>query len=302
MKTADAHCDTLTNFEDPFNSANACWNLEKFAKVNGILQYMDICAEPPLAGDSAMRFAVRHLGRFWQHKTPKINLLEKKSDFRDDRVNVVLALEGASPVIDEMCNLYAYKKLGIRSIILTWNHRNFIGDGADGKYGLTDFGKDFVREMEKLDMLVDVSHLNPAGFADVTETAKKPFMASHSNAYSVYPHRRNLHDDQIKEIIKRDGFIGVNFYSVFIEDTDDKKILKDKFVEHVEHFLKLGAEDNLGFGSDWDGMDESPFEDARDYDLITDLLKSRLTLNDNQINKLMHENLINYTLKMLPDD
>ncbi len=300
MKTADAHCDTLTAHEKPFTSPEASWNIDKFSSVNGSLQYMDICAEPDLAGDSALRFAVRHLGRFWQHKTNKINLLEKSSDFKEEKINVVLALEGASPVIDEMCNLYAYFRLGIRSIILTWNHRNYIGEGVDGKYGLTDFGKDFVREMEKLNMLVDVSHLNQAGFDDVVKTAQKSFMASHSNAYSVYPHKRNLNDDQIKEIISRGGFLGINFYSVFIADSDDKDYLTNKFLEHIEHFLKLGAEDCLGFGSDWDGMDQSPFDDARDYIKIGKLLKDRLSLTDDVIQKIMHENLINYTLKMLP--
>lgn len=299
MRVADAHCDTLTAFEDPFFSTEACWNIDKFKKVNGCLQYLDICAEPHLAGDSAMRFAVKHLGRFWQKNKSIVNILEKSSDFDIDKINIVLALEGASPVIDEMHNLYAYHRLGVRSIVLTWNHRNFIGEGVDGHYGLTDFGKDFVKEMEKLNMIVDVSHLNVSGFKDVVAVAEKPFMASHSNVYSVHPHKRNLHDDQIQEIIARNGFMGINFYSVFLGEGDDDEHLTRKFIEHIEYVLKLGGEDVLGLGSDWDGMDKSPFKDVNDYEKIEKLLQSRLSLSEQQINKIMFKNLVDYTLKML---
>lgn len=299
MKVADAHCDTLTAFDGQLNNESACWNLNKFKEVNGCLQYLAIFTDPQYSGDSAMRYAVKHLGKFWQLRDENTNLLLKSSDYDENKVNFLLSLEGASPVIDEISNLYAYHRLGVRSIVLTWNHRNFVGDGVDSHYGLTDFGKDFVREMEKLCMLVDVSHLNVNGFDDVVSVANKPFMASHSNAYAVHPHRRNLNDDQIKEIIARGGFIGINFYSLFLGEGEDNEQLIMKFIQHIEHFLKIGAENVLGFGADWDGMEKSPFSDVRDYHFVEKLFREQLTLSEEQINKIMYKNLVDYTLKIL---
>ncbi|MFC2130659.1 dipeptidase [Bacteroidota bacterium] len=302
MQTADAHCDTLFNFpEDPFHSPEAAWNIEKFDKSGGVLQYMAICIEPPFHGADAMRMAVNAIGNFHNKRTNKVNLLESPSDFDDRKINILLALEGASPIIDDINNLYAFYKLGIRAITLTWNHRNFVGDGVGvgGGYGLTDFGKLVVREMNKLGMIIDVSHLNEAGFKDVCSVSEKSFAATHSNAYEIHAHPRNLKDYQIKEIIDRKGFIGLNFYSAFLDESRDKDILIKKFLKNVEYFLNLGAEDVLGLGADFDGMDETPFKDASTYPEISDLLKNELKLSNSQIKKIMYKNLVDFTLKMI---
>jgi membrane dipeptidase len=302
MKIADAHCDTLTKFKDePFYTKNAAWNIKKFRKVGGVLQFMAIFIEPPNHGDSAMRMAVNTIGNFLRRRPKDINLLEKPSDFNDKKINVLLSLEGASPVIDEISNLYAYYKLGIRAITLTWNHRNFAADGVGvmGGSGLTDFGEQMVKEMEKLKMIVDVSHLNEKGFKDLCKLADRPFIASHSNAYDVCNHVRNLKKYQIKEIIERKGFIGLNFYSRFIFNSPDKNVLITKFIRHIDYFLNLGAENVLGFGADFDGIDESPFDDVTSYEYIFEILEKDLKLNSSQIEKITYKNLVDFTLKMI---
>src|SRR5699024_5036552 len=90
------------------------------------------------------------------------------------------------------------------------------------------------------------------GFEDLLNIAKKPFIASHSNARAIASHKRNLHDDQIKEIIKRDGLIGLNYYIKFLRDDSDVRSLDDIY-RHIYYFLELGAEKNLALGSDFDG-------------------------------------------------
>jgi len=302
MKTADAHCDTLTKFkEEPFYTKNAAWNIKKFRKVDGILQFMAIFIEPPNHGDSALRLAVNAIGNFHKRKPKDINLLEKSSDFNEKKINIILSLEGASPVIDELSNLHAFFKLGVRAITLTWNHRNFAADGVGvkGGSGLTDFGEQLVKEMEKLKMIVDVSHLNEAGFKDLCKIATRPFIASHSNAYVINPHIRNLKKYQAEEIIKRQGYIGLNFYSPFIGKGNDNKILTKKLLKHVDYFLNLGAENVLGLGADFDGIDESPFEDVTSYSVVEELLANELKLNAEQIEKIMYKNLLDFTLKMI---
>ena len=295
IMVADAHCDTLTKFpNNPFNGEGAAWTSEKFKKANGTLQYMAIYTPPAYSGDSALRFAAYNIGNFYRFKTNEINLIEKKEDYFNDKINILLSLEGGSPIINEISHLYLFYKLGVRAMTLTWNHRNFIGDGVYESYGLTEFGKELITEMEKLKMIIDVSHLNEAGFDDITNTIRGPFIASHSNAFSIHNHCRNLKDEQIKEIIKRKGFIGLNFYSTFIGELDDE--IEKAFIKHVEHFMNLGAEDILGFGADYDGMDTTPFPDVSSYGNIYNILKDNLQLSDVTLEKIFYKNLLQFTL------
>lgn len=295
MKVADAHCDTLTKFEkNPFHTADAHWNIEKFNQAGGVLQYFAVFTPPEFAGDSAIRFAVNSIGNFYSKNQEQTNLLLSADNFMDDKVNILLSLEGASPIIDDLNNLRAFYELGVRAMGLTWNHRNYAGDGIDNPYGLTSFGKELVQEMENLSMIVDVSHLNEAGFSDVVANTQKPFIASHSNAYNVFAHPRNLKDEQIKEIIHRGGFIGMNFYPDII--TDDKENLKTGLLSHIEYMLNIGGEDILGMGADFDGIPYAPFDDVRGYIELEAMLRNDLKLGDTLIDKIMYKNLLDYTL------
>lgn len=298
MRVADAHCDTLTVFRDnPFHSPEAHWTLEKFFKVDGILQYFAIYTPINLSGETAFTFAANHIGEFLKRKPESINLVEFQEDFDDEKINILLSLEGAAPIINNISNIYAFHKLGIRAVTLTWNHRNFLADGIDTDYGLTPFGKEAVAEMESLGIIVDVSHLNEAGFKDVTEIAQKPLIASHSNAFEICNSKRNLKDWQIEEIVRREGFIGLNLYSDFIGN--DEEDLKEKFLRHVDYFLNKGCENVLGFGADFDGMDKTPFEDVMSYIEICGLLRNNLGLNEELVEKIMYKNLSDFTKKML---
>lgn len=268
--------------------------------MGGVLQYFAIFTPPELTGNEAVAFAFRAIGDFIKFKPNNVNLLLNKSDFDTNKLNILLSIEGATPLVNDDSFLFAFYQLGIRAIGITWNHRNFLADGIDEPFGLTKYGREIIRKMEKLGIIVDVSHLNNQGFRDVCEIANKPFIASHSNAKSIINHPRNLEDWQIKEIIERGGFIGLNFYSEFISGSY-KLSLTDElnyFRQHIEHFLNLGAIDVLGFGGDFDGITRSPFRNVRDYEVIYNLL-TEMKLNETEIQKLFADNLINYTLKML---
>jgi len=114
--------------------------------------------------------------------------------------------------------------------------------------------------MEEQGILVDVSHLNDTGFRDVLNLAKKPFVASHSNARAVCSHRRNLTDDQIREMVERRCLIGLNYYDRFLRDGGNASF--QDLLRHTEHFLTLGAEDCLALGSDFDGATLPPWLDS----------------------------------------
>ena len=143
-------------------------------------------------------------------------------------------------------------------MLLTWNFRNLLADGAEEEHGagLTDFGKQVVAEMNRLGMIVDVSHLCEASFQDVISLTSKPVIASHSNARAICDHVRNLNDYQLKAIAANGGVVGVNFYPKFLNNTDKASL--DDVVRHIEHICSVTGENHIGIGADYDGIDFTP--------------------------------------------
>lgn len=152
----------------------------------------------------------------------------------------------------DLSRVHTLAEQGVRAITLTWNGENELGSGHTTDHGMSEFGKAAVREMEKENILVDVSHLNDPGFADLLEVATKPFVATHSNARALCSHKRNLTDDMIREMVHRDCLIGLNYFVKFLRDDGDVKSLDDLY-RHAMHFFELGARKNLALGSDFDG-------------------------------------------------
>ena len=138
---------------------------------------------------------------------------------------------------------------------LTWNGSCEIGDGALVKHpsGLTEFGRQVVRNMEEYKMAVDISHASDPLFYEVAEMATRPLVASHSNSRAVCSHPRNLTDEQFGMIRDSGGLVGLNFYPAFLENSGEASYLS--VLKHAEHFLSLGGEETLSIGSDFDGAD-----------------------------------------------
>lgn len=169
----------------------------------------------------------------------------------------ILTVENGSALAGRLERVEALAWDGVRMLTLTWNGENELGSGNVTDHGLSDFGREAVRELERAGILVDVSHLNDRGFDDLLAAAEKPFVASHSNARAVCGHRRNLTDEQIAEMVRRDCLIGLNYAQNFLR-TGDRPATVDDLFRHVEHFLELGAADCLALGSDADGTDVPP--------------------------------------------
>lgn len=133
-------------------------------------------------------------------------------------------------------------------------------DGRDAACGLTETGRDFVTEMERLGMIPDVSHLSDAGFDDVWECTKKPFVASHSNARAVCPSLRNLTDDRVRRLAERGGCMGLNYYDKFLVDggSKDPEVLWEALIRQARHITDVGGMEILGLGSDFDGIPTNP--------------------------------------------
>ena len=176
---------------------------------------------------------------------------EAEAAHKAGKIAAFLSVEGAHSLDCDLDKLRTAYDRGVRAVNLTWNNASIIsGTNVEEKdRGLSEQGKAFVREMQRLGMLVDVSHLSDPGFWDVMELATRPIMASHSNARTLCPHPRNLTDEQFTAIIKNQGVVGLNVCRDFVGGREDM----DMLIRHLDHFLGLGGEKTVALGGDLDG-------------------------------------------------
>ena len=176
------------------------------------------------------------------------------------KIAIILSIEGGEALEGDLGVLRMLYRLGVRLLTLTWNQRNQIADGVGESRtgsGLTEFGLQVIDEMNKLGMLIDVSHLSETCFWDVIKRSKSPIVASHSNCYSLCPHLRNLKDEQIKTIAEKGGIIGVTFVPDFLTNEKREATIKD-VAEHIDYLVKRVGVDYVGLGSDFDGTKVLP--------------------------------------------
>ena len=169
-------------------------------------------------------------------------------------------LSGIGEDIDRIDELYNF---GVRHASLTWNEQNFLAAGIRGNEddGLSPIGIQALHRIEKLHMLLDVSHLNDKSFWDVMENATEPVVATHSNSRSLCNVPRNLTDDMIRAIAQTGGVIGVNAYAPFVaEDRAERTV--DRLAAHIDHMVRIAGIDHIGFGFD--------FCEFLEYQTVTD--------------------------------
>lgn len=279
----DAHCDTLCHVLD-FNKSlikNDCHvDIERMSGYKSYTQVFACFIDPVYKSCAYERC---------------MNLIDAFHSFAPE--GSVLSIEGGEP-ITSLSALRSFHMLGVRIIALTWNHSNHIASGAaetDSTRGLTEFGKSVIDEMNRLNMLVDVSHLNDKSFYDIAEYSGRPIIATHSNSRSVCrsrmacPVERNLTDDQFNIICKSGGCVGINFCPDFLNESGSADI--DDIIKHIEHFMALGGENHIGIGADFDGVDRLPrgIDGCEStYKVFERLLQ--LNYSDEQVEKISHGN------------
>lgn len=205
-------------------------------------------------------------------------LLENSGDItlamESGRTAALLSVEGGEILGGKLFMLSLLHRLGVRSICLTWNQANELAGGVWDPVGLSPFGTEVVREMNRLGMVVDVSHSSDLAFWDVFGVSSKPVIASHSCCRALHNHPRNLTDEQLKALAECGGVIGINFYSNFL--TGGKADIGD-VVRHIEHVCSLVGPDHVGLGSDFDGCEELPagLEDVSCLPYLLEALRCR---------------------------
>lgn len=301
MVIVDAHCDTLTkavdNNTDIFEN-NYHWDIKRALKYGGFVQFMAIFQNPEISRPSFER-ALHYIeaAESFERKYPQFKICRSYDDImhniNPDKVCAILTIEGGDALQGKTENLRALYDKGIRCITLTWNHANELGDGAkESRHGgLTPFGREIVRHMQDLGMIIDISHPDERTFWNCIEISEKPVIASHSNARAIHENPRNLKDDQLKAISGTGGVIGVNFYTKFIDKPGH--IDSDSLVRHIEHICEVAGEDAVGLGTDFDGMESLPADvkGVESLDIILNKL-ARLNYPDEVIKKIAGGNFL----------
>ncbi len=264
----DTHCDTISRcwreYEGLDRNSGAI-SLERTSDFGRYCQFFALWTADgytgyPLGGDSVERAYYALLRCFRdqidRNKDKIIHCRtaeEAEQAHQQGKAAAFLSVEGGELLGCDPTRLDQVARDGVVAINLTWNHANALsGAHADQpERGLSEIGRRFVEKMEELRILVDVSHLSEAGFWDVAEIASRPFIASHSNAKSVWNHTRNLTNEQITAIIGNQGVIGLNFYEGFVGGSRDLDMVR----AHLDRILELGGARNVALGGDWDGCD-----------------------------------------------
>ena len=211
---------------------------------------------------------------------------------KPDNLIPIFTVEGGLLIENNLSRVEKMHNDGIRALTLTWNGENQIAGGANSDVGLKEFGKAVIKELNKFDIMTDLSHLNKKSFYDALELAKKPVI-THSCLEYVNIHRRNIDDTQLKLLVERQGLFGLCFYPEFLGQGN----VFENVYKNIFHVLDLGFEDYLSIGSDFDGADMH--EDLRDISAVPklyDYLKQK-GINEEILNKIFFYNAYNFFQK-----
>ena len=224
---------------------------------------------------------------------------EVKVAFADGAFASVFMFEGADPISWSLKELRVFYEVGLRCLAPTWSRSTIYAHGVSfgaelPESGLTDRGRELVDECNRLGIILDVSHINRAGFADMLEQSSQPVVATHSNVHAISPHVRNLDDAQIRALAEQGGTIGVNFSNRFLRaDTEpDVDTSLDVIVSHFEHIVNLVGDEHVSFGTDFDGTEiPDVVGDAAGLPIVLRALKG-LGYSDDRMERICHGNFM----------
>ncbi len=313
----DLHCDTLWKIQ---NTKDGSLQKDSFLQIDEeklfSAGYFAQCFAMYVPADTPMpkRTLDELIARYYQElaNCERIRPVLAFDDFArnkaEGKISAVLTMEDACPLCGNIENLYAVHKKGVKMIALTWNfpnevgypnYRGFVrGEKPDmftpeTERGLTDFGFLLVEEMNRLGIVVDVSHLSDRGFFDVLSVTKKPIMASHSNARCVCRNVRNLTDEMLFALAENGGVTGINYAAGFLcEDEQKGRQTIDYAVEHIRYIRKKIGVEHIALGSDFDGIQtDIELSDCSKTPLLLQALE-RSDFTTNEIEKIAYKNAL----------
>jgi membrane dipeptidase len=304
----DAHCDFLHNtaqdgrrFDQSLNVGRVDLpRLVRGGVTAQIFAVWDHWAEMP-AHCSPTLEALRQVSAFYgmldlcsDGFMPATRASDVERARSEGKVAGVLSLEGTEPLAGDVALLRAFYELGVRNLGLTWDYRNLAADGVGAPQpgGLTDFGRELVRQANRLGIMIDIAHLAPRGVDDVLEIVDGPIIDSHANAHALCAHRRNLTDAQLDALAATGGVVCVAFVPGFITQ-DKSKASLDGVLDHIDYIARRIGNDHIGIGSDFDGYDgiTQGLEDVTHFPALTAGLAAR-GYDEQSIRQILGLNLL----------
>ncbi len=320
MKVWDLHCDTLSALRDAekagtpksFAHNDLHIDLEKLQKGDYLLQcfaaYVDLGdtapgADPLVTALEEIDWFKRIMAAYPEQIAPVYTAADIRKNAEAGKISGMLTAEEGGCCKGSLGVLRQLYGLGVRMMTLTWNYENqlaFPNANPGGplvpqtEKGLTQKGLEFLAEMERLHMIVDVSHLSDKGFWDIVEHGTRPFAASHSNCRALSPHNRNLTDEMIRALADRGGIAGLNYCAAFVDaDSAHPKNCRstvEGLAKHAAHFRQVGGMEVIALGSDFDGIGGyHQLETAADMPLLAEALR-REGFTEDQVEDIFWRN------------
>ncbi len=276
MRLIDMHCDTLWRITEKgigdLNENEYCVDLEKLKQAESIAQFFACFIQMEKEGGAEEGYKkalemVAYGKQQMKTHSHKMGLARNMEDVRrlneQGRLAAFLTMEEGGILNRELERLEQLYQEGISMITLMWNYENCIGfpnstNACIMQSGLKTFGIEVVQRMNELGMYIDVSHMSDGCFWDTMKYSREPVIASHSNARTLCPHPRNLTDEMIKALAEKGGIMGINLYPYFLNKSG-KSTLED-IANHVEHIYRIGGENVIAVGTDFDGYDDGVSE------------------------------------------
>jgi len=325
MKVIDLHCDTLMGLnkarrhgiEKTFGKNDLHVDLEKLKAGEYLLQCFAAFTDARKSPSSPLLEVLQEIDLFHEimkefkdHLAPVLSFADIERNRKEGKISALLTIEDGGVTEGDLSVLRMVHRLGVRMITLTWNYENPIGYPAsdfDKKVrsthkGLKEEGLAFLFEMERLGIMVDVSHLSDEGFYDVARHGKKPFLASHSDARRLCNHPRNLTDDMLKVLAEKGGLVGMNYYLGFLNQDRDRlheRGTAETVADHMEHIRKVAGIDVIALGSDFDGIEETlDLTDASKMPLLVTVLERR-GFKASEIENIFSQNALRFFRELL---
>ncbi|HZK43599.1 MAG TPA: dipeptidase [Syntrophomonadaceae bacterium] len=305
MKIIDLHCDTisvLTEKNMPLYSNSYHLDISRAMKANILVQFFAMFTMPT-DQNIALKNILLQTEKFLSElviNESYIYLVKQYEDINlnNDKIGAVLHLEGAEAIGTDLELLRLFYRLGLRSMGLTWNNRNLLADGVGegpNAGGLSKFGKKTIKEMQKLGIILDLSHISEQAFFETFDYYDNPIMVTHSNVQGICSHRRNLSDEQLKTLAQNGGIVGVNQVSSFISE---KKADINGLIDHIQYISDYIGVNHVALGSDFDGADDIIMPGIEEYKQWEELLTKRGFMPQ-EVAKILHGNALRVMEKIL---
>ena len=307
MRIIDMHCDTLIEGwrkpERSFYDGDTSINLKLLKENGSLLQFFAMYIPRNEMKTMDSYDILKGIYGYYQTQMEKYSDIIKPVYSAQDvlenekkgLLSSLLTVEDGVFIDGKIERVQEVYDMGVRLITLMWNFENSVGfpcsdDPEAHLKGLKPFGIEVVEKMNELGMIIDVSHMSEGGFYDVARYSKKPFVASHSCARALCNHRRNLTDDQLKTIGNAGGIAGVNFECSFLKEGSNRATY-DQIIEHLLYMKDKAGVDAVGFGSDFDGIDDNgELENYSGFTTLLERMEGKFTYDE--IDKICRGNAL----------